>query len=74
MDSISHPLKYTFNYASSFIFLIGIIIYMYLIIIDHLYPVDKHSVEDLVWIYSMFVILILGFIVSSYHITRNIYC
>lgn len=66
-----NPLKYTFGYANGFIFLIGLMIYIYLLIVDYL-DNEKHSTEEKVWIYLFLCILIIGFIVSYYSITCSI--
>jgi nitrate reductase gamma subunit len=64
-----HPFKYTFGYATGFIFLLGIMIYLYLLVIDYLENPTQHSVEESVWIYLFLCILIIGFILSYYSIT-----
>lgn len=74
MSGIIHPLKYTFGYATGFIFLLGIMAYLYLIIIDYLENPDQHSLEEKIWIYSFLIILIIGFILSYYTIICSIYC
>ena len=71
-DSIHHPLKYIFGYATGFIFLLGIMIYLYMLIIDHLENPNQHSTEEMIWIYSFLCIMILGFILSYYSITCSI--
>ncbi len=72
-ENIIHPLKYTFGYATGFIFLLGITIYLYLLITDHLDGSD-HSVEEKIWMYSFLVILVIGFLISYYSITCSIKC
>jgi hypothetical protein len=73
MSEIAHPLKYTFGYATGFIFLLGIMIYLYLLITDRLEQnSSKHSMEENIWIYSFLVVLIIGFIVSYYSIVSSI--
>jgi undecaprenyl pyrophosphate phosphatase UppP len=74
ISDIAHPLKYTFGYATGFIFLLGIVIYLYLLIMDHLENNNQHSLEETVWIYLFLVILIIGFFISYYTITCSIYC
>lgn len=68
----SYPFKHTFSYATGFIFLLGIIIYLYLLIIDKLENNSQHTIEENIWIYSFLFILILGFIISYYLITCGI--
>jgi uncharacterized BrkB/YihY/UPF0761 family membrane protein len=75
LQEIIHPLKYTFGYATGFIFLLGIMIYLYLLIMDHLEEnPSQHSIEETIWIYMFLVVLIIGFILSYYSITCSIYC
>jgi len=69
---IPHPLKYTFGYATGFIFLLGIMIYLYLLIMDHLENPNQHSIEETIWIYLFLCILIIGFVLSYYSITCSI--
>lgn len=72
-DNISHPLKYMFGYLSGFIFLLGIVIYLYLLITDHLEDLTQHTTEEIVWMYLFLCILVIGFILSYYTITYSIY-
>lgn len=72
IDIIHHPLKYTFGYATGFIFLVGIMIYLYMLIMDHLENPTQHSTEEIVWIYLFLCIMIIGFILSYYTITCSI--
>jgi quinol-cytochrome oxidoreductase complex cytochrome b subunit len=56
-----------FSYISSFIFLLGIIVYIYLLVVDSREEsTSTRSNSDTVWIYGMFVLLIIGFLISSY--------
>ncbi len=55
------------------IFLFGIIFYTYELVIDHQEFLDSDRVSDqerpfyeTVWIYGLYVLLIIGFILSSY--------
>lgn len=68
-----HPLRYTFGYIAGFIFIIGIMIYIYLLIID---TKDNsiHTIEEKIWIILFLILLILGFFLSYYSITCSIYC
>ena len=72
-ENIIHPLKYTFGYATGFIFALGIMIYLYLLITDHL-DGSEHSTEEKIWMYLFLVILIIGFLISYYSITCSIKC
>jgi hypothetical protein len=72
IDIIHHPLKYIFGYATGFIFLVGIMIYLYILIMDHLENPNQHSIEETVWIYLFLCIMIIGFILSYYTITCSI--
>lgn len=54
-----------FSYISSAIFLIGIIIYIYLLVVDSREEGERSN-SDTVWIWGMFVLLITGFLISSY--------
>lgn len=74
LQDVMHPLKYTFGYATGFIFLVGIMIYLYMIITDYLEDSNQHSIEEKVWIYMFLVILIIGFGLSYYSITCSIVC
>jgi hypothetical protein len=69
---VPHPLKYTFGYATGFIFLLGIMIYLYLLITDHLEDPNQHSTEETIWIYMFLCILVIGFMLSYYTITCSI--
>lgn len=69
---IPHPLKYTFGYATGFIFLLGIMTYIYLLIMDHLENPNQHSTEETIWIYLFLCILVIGFMLSYYSITCSI--
>jgi len=69
---IFHPLKYTFGYATGFIFLVGIMIYLYMLVVDHLENPNQHSIEETIWIYLFLCIMIIGFILSYYTITCSI--
>jgi hypothetical protein len=74
LPDIIHPLKYTFGYATGFIFLLGIVIYLYLLITDHLEDPNQHSVEETIWMYLFLVVMIIGLALSYYSITCAIYC
>lgn len=74
MADLNHPLKYTFGYATGFVFLLGIMIYLYLLITDHLEDPNQHSTEEKVWIYFFLATLVAGFMISYYSITCSIYC
>jgi predicted membrane channel-forming protein YqfA (hemolysin III family) len=54
-----------FSYISSIIFLIGIIVYIYVLVIDSCEE-GTRSNSDTVWVWGMFILLIVGFLVSSY--------
>lgn len=69
---VPHPLKYTFGYATGFIFLLGIMIYLYLLVVDNLENPTQHSTEETIWIYLFLCVLIIGFILSYYSITCSI--
>ena len=62
------PITYLFEYIMLFIFTISVMIYIYMIIVDNVYKTDKHTVEEMVWIYMFFVIIVIGFITSYYHV------
>lgn len=66
---IVHPLKYTFGYIIGSVFLLGILIYVYLLIIDRNSD-TTHSVEETVWIYIFLTVMIIGLSLSYY----SIYC
>jgi len=72
LSNIPHPLKYTFGYITGFIFLLGIMIYLYLLIVDYLEDPNQHSIEEKVWIYLFLCILVIGFILSYYSIICSI--
>ena len=54
-----------FSYVSSVIFLIGIIVYIYFLVIDS-QEEGTRSNSDQVWVWGMFVLLIVGFLISSF--------
>ena len=62
-----------FSYISSVIFIIGIIAYIYLLVKDS-WEEGERSNSDTVWVWGMFVLMIVGFFISSfciYGITKN---
>jgi len=69
---IPYPLKHTFGYATGFIFLLGIMIYLYLLIIDYLENPIQHTTEETIWMYIFLSILVIGFILSYYSIMCSI--
>lgn len=73
-DQIIHPLRYTFGYSTGFIFLVGITIYLYLLLTEHLENSAQHTYEEKIWIYSFLIIMILGLGLSYYSITCDTYC
>ena len=58
-----------FNYSSSIVLLISIILYLYYLILDYK---DQEQTErpksKTIWVYGFFILLILGFFISSYPI------
>ena len=68
--------KYMMGYAAAFVFLIGIMIYIYMLVVNYLETQktgeNPHSVEEMAWIWGFLVILILGFIISYYTISQSI--
>ena len=59
--------RYLFNYSLMFVFLFGIVLYVYTLVIDsQTDDSDKRPVYETVWIWAMFIILILGFLLSSF--------
>ena len=63
-------LQYILGYTAAFIFLIGIMLYIYMLIVDNLENAE-HSIEESAWIYGFLVILVLGFIISYYAISKS---
>jgi hypothetical protein len=62
-----HYLKnnYIFNYVMMFIFALGIIMYIYELVIDSQDP-DYRPFHETIWVWVMFILLIIGFILSSF--------
>jgi hypothetical protein len=57
-----------FNYLINFVFIIGIILYIYQLVVYHrLIDDDDVPYNEQVWIWGLFVLLIFGFIASSYY-------
>lgn len=60
----------TFYYYSNnfilFIFLISIILYLYLLILDSIDKKNVHSTEEIIWIYVFLFVLVICFIISYY--------
>jgi len=63
-------LKPILGYTAGFIFLVAIVIYLYMLIVDNIEK-SKHSTEEIVWIYAFLVVLIIGFIISYYTISKS---
>lgn len=63
--------KNILGYAASFTFLIGILIYIYYLILDK-FEHDIHTTEEYLWIYSFLIILLTGFIVGYYILSSSI--
>jgi hypothetical protein len=63
-------LKYILGYAAGFVFIVAIIIYLYMLIIDNLEQ-EKHTTEETAWIYGFLVVLVVGFVVSYYTISES---
>ena len=53
------------SYSTSFVFIIGIILYIYNLAIDSQDLEERPFIETL-WIYVMFCLLLLGFFLSSF--------
>lgn len=53
------------SYSASFVFIIGIILYIYNLAIDSQDLEERPFVETL-WIYVMFCLLLLGFFLSTF--------
>jgi hypothetical protein len=58
-------LKYILGYISGIVFIVAIIIYLYLLIIDKLENCE-HTTEETSWIYGFLVVLIIGLVISYY--------
>jgi len=70
VPEIPNPLKYILGYASGFVFLVAIIIYLYMIIVDNLEE-STHTKEETIWIYGFLVVLVVGFVISYYIISMS---
>lgn len=68
---IIHPLKYTFGYITGFIFLLGIAIYLYMLLLNYQNK-KEFTHEEKIWVYSFLGIMIIGFILSYYSIMCSI--
>jgi len=68
---IHKNLTYLLSYVTGFIFLIAIAIYIYILVVDKLENA-KHTTEEISWMYGFLCILIIGFIVSYYVISKSI--
>ena len=59
--------NYIFTYGTMLIFLFGIIMYIYEIVIDSQDPDSiNREFSETIWIWALFILLIVGFILSSY--------
>ena len=63
-------LKHTLSYLAGSVFLVGIIVYLYLMIQDQRSE-TKHTREENFWIYFGLVILVLGCFGSYYLISKS---
>ena len=64
------PIKHILGYLTGFIFLIALIAYIYCLIIDNIEK-DDHTKEEVVWIYGFLILLIIGFLLSIYIISKS---
>lgn len=62
-NDVKKSFKYILGYCTCIILFIGISIYLYMLIIDHLEH-EEHTKEEKIWIYGFLVIMIIGFILS----------
>ncbi len=63
-------LKYILGYVAGSVFIVSIIIYIYMLIVDNLEH-EKHTTEEISWIYGFFIVLVVGFVVSYYTISKS---
>ena len=60
-----------FGTCSSIIFLVALTIYLYYLIVDYSDPdLIKRDLSKKIWIYGMFLLMILGFFLSSYCVIK----
>lgn len=71
MNNLPVSLNYILGYSATIVFLVAIIIYLYMIITEKIENKETHTIEENVWIYGLFAVLIIGFIISYYTIS---YC
>jgi O-antigen/teichoic acid export membrane protein len=69
-NDIKKNVKYILGYVAGIMFFFGLVVYLYMIIIDYLES-GKHTDEETAWIYGLLFILIIGFISSFYLIFKK---
>lgn len=85
-DTFINPVQSILGYATGMIFIVGIAIYIYMLIIDHAERSggssgdsgsgggsDDHTQTEKAWIYIFLITMIVGYFVSYYSITVDIY-
>jgi uncharacterized membrane protein len=70
-DHVKKPIKYILGYISGFTFFIVLVVYLYMLITDHLES-KQHTLEETIWIYGFLCLLIIGFSVSNYLIYERV--
>lgn len=63
-------MKYTLAYVSVFVFIISISIYLYLLIMDY-HENSEHTTEEIAWIYTYLVILVVFSVMSYYLLIKS---
>lgn len=69
-NDIKKNVKYILGYVAGIIFFFGLVVYLYMIIVDYLES-EKHTDEEKAWIYGLLIILIIGFMSSFYLIFKK---
>ena len=52
-----------FNYSSGFVFIVGIVIYLYFLILDYKEQ-NVYDISKQIWIYGFFILLLGGFFIT----------
>lgn len=63
-------LKHTLNYVAGCIFFVAIAVYLYLLIDDY-QTKSVHTRSEQIWIFGYFALLVIGFFVTYYLITKS---
>jgi hypothetical protein len=70
VEKLKKPMKYILGYISGFIFSVVLIVYLYMFIVDRIEN-DRHTTEETAWMYGFLVLLVVGYGISHYLISKN---